>query len=195
MKQVLIVGAGGIGSWLAESLFTYKQAKQLPNAAFTFADNDAVDFKNLGYQNFRQEDLLDNKAEIIGTRYQFTSVVKRIEDPEYLKTFDCVVSAVDNSIFRKLLFTTLYDTDKYYIDLRSEGRTVAYFTRHPSHTLQSLLNTLPKTDVLEGSCQLDYELKAGIIQGGNKIIAQIGAQLILNWYRGERNPPQFFQRF
>jgi len=42
---------------------------------------------------------------------------------------------------------------------------------------------------------LSTKKKAGIVQNGNKIIAAIGSQYILNWIRNEVNPPQFIHKF
>ena len=36
-RKILIVGAGGIGSWLASTLYHLKQHKQLPDTHFTFS--------------------------------------------------------------------------------------------------------------------------------------------------------------
>ena len=43
MRHVLIVGAGGIGSWLAEHLFNLELHGQFPDdMVFTFADDDSA---------------------------------------------------------------------------------------------------------------------------------------------------------
>lgn len=197
MKTLLIVGAGGIGSWLAGNLYESKIHGQLDDLDITIADPDTVDQKNIGYQNFTMTDLLDNKAEVLANRYFMHAIPKKITDSKILDKYDCIVSAVDNSIFRRTLFDYSFTTKgqfKYWIDLRSEGRTVAIFTK--AKQSKEILNaTLPAQDVDNGSCQLSFELDKGIIQRGNKIVAAIGEQTILNWYRGEPNVNNFSYRF
>lgn len=192
-KQVLIVGCGGIGSWLCESIYNYKCNYQFNNIEFTIIDDDTVDTKNLGYQNFKTGDLMEPKAQILGDRYLFKYLIERVETLSIINKFDCVISAVDNSKFRSLLFKS---KDPYWIDLRSEGRTITFYTKHKDNTTDKMLNTLPKDISDNGSsCQLNFELENNIIQNGNRIIAAIGTQLILNWYRGEFNPPTLSFRF
>ncbi len=196
-KKILIVGGGGIGSWLAPILYELERHEQLNKAEITIADNDTIEEKTLTYQNFGLEDLTDDKAESLSARYGFGARVERIEDPKAFKHFDCVISAVDNAKFRRMLFKAADKNEAlYWIDLRSEGRTVAAFTKHKVNTLEKMLATVPDEDTEEGgSCQLEYELSAGIIQNGNKIIAAVGSQYILNWLRSEDSPPEFSALF
>jgi len=162
----------------------------------TVVDSDTVDFKNLSYQNFIKTDVMESKAVVMRDRYKFKAYTKRVMTDEDLIGYDCIISAVDNSHFRKLLYSF---SDKYpnvyWIDLRSEGRTCAAYTKSKKTNYKFMMDTLPKIDVDDGSCQLTYELTNGIVQGGNRIIAQIGAQLVLNWFRSEPNPPTFSFRF
>ena len=47
-KNILIVGAGGIGSWLAFNLFKLQEAGQLKQVrSITLADPDTVEMKNI----------------------------------------------------------------------------------------------------------------------------------------------------
>ena len=80
--------------------------------------------------------------------------------------------------------------DKYWIDLRSEGRSIAAFTKNKVNDLDYMLSTLGNEDVNDGSCQRQWELDNDIIQNGNKIVAAIGAQYVLNYIRHENSPPQ-----
>lgn len=87
--------------------------------------------------------------------------------------------------------------DKYWIDLRSTGKLVAAYCKHSKLTYKDILQTVPEVDLENGSCQLKFELETGIVQGGNRIIAEIGAQLVLTWYRneGHTNPSKFTYNF
>ena len=196
MNKILVVGAGGIGSWLGYFLFGLEKATQLGPCRIQFSDDDMVDLKNIRYQNFVKEDILEYKVAVLGDRYGFEQSTDRIVRPEQLDGWDIIISCVDNVGFRKMLFTYCGDKEKpYWIDLRSEGRAIAFYTKHAKNTLAVLIDSLPADDDNEGgSCQLAFELEAGIIQQGNKIIACIGSQLLLNHLRGEANIAQYTVR-
>jgi hypothetical protein len=75
--------------------------------------------------------------------------------------------------------------DKFWIDLRAEGRSMSYYIKHPKNDIKKMMDTMDQKDQKNHSCQLEYELDNGIIQQGNKIIAYIGSQLLLNYLRDE----------
>lgn len=187
MKNILIVGAGGIGSWLAMHLYDLKTKDQLMDTRIKFVDNDTVDSKNLRYQNFKVSEISDLKAECVANRYGFEYENIRIENDKYFKEFDCIISAVDNAKFRKLLFTYVFkknNNSTFWIDLRSEGRMFSAYTKNKINTKDKMLKSLPDSEE-NGSCQLQFELENNILQLGNKIVSAIGAQLILNYLRNE----------
>ncbi|HNW88131.1 MAG TPA: ThiF family adenylyltransferase [Bacteroidales bacterium] len=190
MKKVAIVGAGGIGSYLAFNLYELQKFNQFSNIGFTFFDDDIVEDKNLRYQKFDKVDIMDYKVECISSKYGFLGVSHKVIDVSELAQYNCIVSAVDNKQFRLDLFKYLETMPEiYWLDLRSEGRSIAYYVKHKDNTYEHMVETLPKEDTGSGSCQLEFELSAGLIQQGNKIIAAIGSQLLLNWIRGDYNRP------
>lgn len=194
--KVAVVGCGGIGSYLVKFLFDLQEKNQLESVEeIDLYDSDTVDFKNLPYQDFEEVDVTDHKAENLAERYSMVGIVEKVETPEILDKYDIIIAAVDNSKFRKLLYEWAENNpDKYWIDLRSEGRTVAYYTKNKKNTLKSMLGTLAETPEEGTSCQLAFELENNIIQQGNKIIASIGSQLLLNYLRMEFNAPTFMAR-
>lgn len=197
-RRIAIVGAGGIGSYFCKEMYNFAKHGQFGayDIQIVVWDNDTVDVKNLKYQNFQEFDLGDNKAEVIGLRYDFDYETERIDKEITLDGYDIVIAAVDNSQFRKLLYNWAQKNSKaYWIDLRSEGRSIAFFTKHKTNTLKKMLETLADTPEEGTSCQLAYELKKGIIQQGNKIIAAIGSQLFLNYLRQEKSSSKFIARF
>lgn len=189
MKKILICGVGGIGSFIVRELNRLVLNGQIDIDDFnvTITDMDSVELKNIKYQLFDKTDIFKNKAEVLGDRFCFHYKKDKIKTADQFKDYDLIVSAVDNSATRKLIYDYCFSTDKYFIDLRSEGRSFAFFTKEmPQAELQKFL----KGEMTEegASCQLKHELDQGIIQNGNVIIAAIGSQLILNWTRGIQNP-------
>jgi len=199
MKSLLIVGTGGVGSYLARNLYEYEQNNQLFDLQITLADGDDVDVKNLIYQNFEAEDILENKAKTLAKKYDFLYKDKFINVFEDLDEYDAVICAVDGTRFRKDFYEYMFKNkpEKYWIDLRSTGKLVAAYCKHKNLTHEDMLMTVPKDDIENGSCQHAFELENNIVQGGNRIIAEIGAQLILSWYRNEAdsNSAKFVYNF
>jgi hypothetical protein len=195
--SVAVVGCGGNGSWFLREISRLIKHDQIPSSVeFTIFDHDDVAKKNLPYQDFELKEVLENKAKILGERYAMLFKQKKVTKSTELDPFDLVISAVDNKDFREMLYRYMDKrTDKYWIDLRAEGRVVAIFTMHKKNTLEKLLKTLSRESNESASCQLSYELDAGIIQLGNKIAAIIGCQYLLNYLRGEDNPPEFIHMF
>tara|TARA_Y100001938_G_C8072452_1_gene423952 strand:- start:145 stop:753 length:609 start_codon:yes stop_codon:yes gene_type:complete len=195
--ETLVIGAGGIGSYLAETVHKLEEHNQFrtPSVGFTISDDDTIEDKNLPYQNFEEEELLDYKSLAIETKYPtFKGINEKIVKKSQLEGYDLIVICVDNGPTRKLVFEhCCTNKDTYFIDLRSEGQSVHAMTSDGNFSKKDLLKTI--NDQEEGSCQLKYELDRGIIQLGNRIIAQIGAQMILNYTRNEINVDTFTHRF
>jgi len=192
--NVMIAGAGGNNSWLVHNLDKLIKLNQIPETInFFIWDKDVVEIKNLLYQNFRKEDVTDNKATNLASRYiSFFDVPEFVTKEEQFDKYDVVISGVDNPKFRSMLFKYMEKhPEKYWIDLRAEGRMVALYAKHKKNTLDKMLATLPKNEDITTSCQLSYELEAGIIQYGNQIAAAIATQYFLNFIRDIPNPPEF----
>lgn len=186
LKNILIVGAGGIGSWLAHNLNHLSLNDQLNNAQFTIADDDEVEIKNLSYQYYNEDHLFEPKVQALHSQFPFFDPLKgRITQAEQFENYDLVVSAVDNTVFRKLMFETLISQEKDWLDARAEGRACSLMGSHASNTLEKMLQTIP-VEKEDQSCQRAFELENNIVQTGNRIIAAITAQNILNWVRGDK---------
>lgn len=178
--KILIIGLGGIGSFLVSHLQRAFNNDQF-SADVIIADHDNVELKNIKYQNFTKEDVLVNKAEALAKRCSIVSkaIIKKITN-ENIKGYDIYVLCVDNFETRREVIEYCYKNNKHFIDLRAEGRSVFAMTKNSS--LVEDLKTL-NDDSKSGSCQKDYELENNIIQYGNLIISAIGLQLILNYLR------------
>tara|TARA_Y100000592_G_scaffold99489_1_gene175724 strand:- start:2827 stop:3423 length:597 start_codon:yes stop_codon:yes gene_type:complete len=195
-SNILIVGAGGIGSWLCYFLYDLQTHNQINRDTYiTVADPDTVEDKNLRYQNFSIEDITDNKALVMESKYGFSGIDTIINRSEQMADYDLIISCVDNTSFRRLMFNTcMKDDTKHFIDLRSEGSTIFALSKHKKNDIEYLLSTIPE-EIENTSCQRSFELEGGIIQQGNKIIAGIGSQFVLNYIREDVNPPKFSATF
>jgi len=190
--KILIIGCGGIGSYLVRELHRLIENAQIV-ANITLCDFDNVEPKNILYQNFTEKDMLKNKASVLAKRYGFNHMIKKIEKPEDLEGYNFIILCVDNSETRKLVFEYCYSKkDVYFIDGRAEGRSIAVFTRDGNNKLD-MLKTL--NGVGSTSCQLEYMLEQGMIDNGNVIVATIISQLVLNKLRGYDNLPSYIIRF
>ena len=70
MRKIMIIGAGGIGSYLAQFLKRMNQAQRTNKPGthlydITVYDADTVDTKNLGYQAYNELDIGEKKVECI----------------------------------------------------------------------------------------------------------------------------------
>jgi len=194
-RQVLVVGAGGIGSWLIQELFLLFDRNQVLDCFFSVADDDTIDIRNLLAQNFSEDDLFDYKVEVLATKFPILLPIKeKIITEEQLQKYECILCCVDSTEFRKLLFTVWNkNRNFYFIDLRAEGRNIGFLTANKKWSLEKLLETLPKEESKRG-CQREEDLQKGVVELGNKIIASIGSQLFLNWHRNKTNIIEFSMR-
>lgn len=113
-----LVGCGGTGSYVAESLarlaYVFKQVGK--NVNITFVDPDIVEDKNLGRQRFCQSELGLNKATTLALRYNLTwgleiSAIPDYFDAKLVKSYwndlVIIIGCVDNSAARRSLGKTL----------------------------------------------------------------------------------------
>ena len=186
--KIAVIGGGGIGSSLVRALHELVVKNQLLDADITVFDDDGVEETNILYQDFSMEDVLENKAVALADRYSVRPVPDRVNSQDVIKEYEFIACCVDNTKTRKLIYKTCYQAKgPDFVDLRSEGKAIAAFTKK-GNNLKKLLATLPEEDVEDGSCQLESDKKAGTMQQGNKVVALIGSQVILDRSRGINNP-------
>lgn len=195
--RVIVVGAGGNGSWFLRHIHRLIQKSQIPDGiSFTVFDGDDVEKKNTLYQDYETKDILEKKSKVMADRYDFQAKTRYVKDVKDLEGFDVIICCVDNRDFREMMFRHVDKHDeKYWIDVRAEGQGVVIYTKNKKNTLEAMLKTLPDKNSKGTSCQREYELTAGIIQLGNQIAAIITAQYFLNFVREEENPPVFNNMF
>ena len=143
-KRFIIVGAGGIGTWLAEGVARLLEWKY-PNSALIIVDGDNYEEKNKERQHFSK---MGNKASvkaleltqqfskttfiplpkwIVGDDFKGVSDVDspKIKATDLLMDGDVVLAVVDNFAARKILFDAASKLDN--IDVFTGGNDDALF--------------------------------------------------------------------
>jgi len=123
--RIVLVGAGGIGTWLAEGVARLLEWK-FPNSALIIVDGDNYEPKNLERQNFTK---MGNKASVkaleLTEKFDKTTFIPvpkwvvgedfkgvsdgdspKIKASDLLTEGDIVLAVVDNFAARKILFDT-----------------------------------------------------------------------------------------
>lgn len=180
--KIAVIGCGGIGSYFIRGLseLIKKDISGLDRVnvmGIDLFDNDIVEEKNLSYQNFDIEDLGRNKAEVMADRTGYKAIPEKIEIPEQVQDYDLVILAVDNNEVRNIV----YQSGVKLIDLRAKGKGImAYLTQKEDTEYLNLT-----TDTGEkGGCQYTRDIQDKTIEAGNRIIAEIGLQYLLDYLRG-----------
>jgi molybdopterin/thiamine biosynthesis adenylyltransferase len=95
--NIYIIGAGGVGSWLAHSLCKLVSPKQV-----ILMDGDTLETRNLDRQLFGVADVGKNKAEVLGQRLGCTAI------PQYFSShtrdygpMDWLICCADNNAARR----------------------------------------------------------------------------------------------
>lgn len=172
MNKVLLIGAGGVGSYLAAFLFRAIRTGALEIGAVTIADFDVVEQKNLAYQDYGEKDVGKNKAAIIAKRYGFGTVQEPITDAKQLGGFDLVIVAVDNNKTRMLV----KNSGRRFLDVRAKGTMIAVFTEGS----EDYEKFTPLTKDTADSCQFTHAKDTGAVDYGNIAAASCGMQYLKN---------------
>lgn len=112
--KVLIVGIGGLGSWLAE-IFARWGIKRIG-----IIDHDKVEISNLSRQNYLEEDLGKKKVECLESRINKVNSAIKVDkyekiNLEYFKDYDIFFDCVDNIETKYLLNEISVYLNKPYI--------------------------------------------------------------------------------
>ena len=193
MRKIALVGAGGINSWCVHHLHQIIEVFEKKELMFIkIFDNDIVEEKNIlrENQNFKVEELMEQKAKALGDRYGFDyeNVFITEDNLDKLQQFDDIIVGVDNNKIRKLLYDYCLKNGKYILDLRAQGTQMAFYLPNMKDINYWNEKLFSNEDVMnrKGSCQLQADVDNDNIQSGNKIIATIGMWgLYLKHIRGE----------
>lgn len=187
--NVGVIGAGGIGSYLAEHLDRLIELGQIKKMNFTFFDDDVVEIKNMLYQNFSEGDIDSFKSEALSLKYfNLNFKNKRLKEEDLLE-FDLVVLCADNNIIRRAAYHAFCEKDIEFIDSRANGRSIGIFSSDTENYLKTIDNSSESM-----SCQNPFQIANKEIEYGNVVIAAYLAQCILNYDRKESLPSDFMIR-
>jgi len=92
---------------------------------------------------------------------------------------------VDNDSTREIVIKYCFSKNVDFLDLRSSGRIISAFPK--LEKANDNLKFVDGNDATCYSCQDRNNLLMGRIDKGNKIIALIGVQMVLNHLRGMNN--------
>tara|TARA_R110000824_G_scaffold164245_4_gene340418 strand:+ start:278 stop:871 length:594 start_codon:yes stop_codon:yes gene_type:complete len=185
-RKILIIGAGGIGSYLIDTLdnLTGNGSFETDLYHLSVSDPDTVETKNLTYQRFSQEDVGKNKAQVMKNRYSMVKIVNTypILVDSQLKGYDLVVCCVDNLHTRRMLYKANIEEVKW-LDLRSQGRNAALISYKADPSSYETLLAGPEGSF---SCQgTSWDGSIETINFMHSVIAAYGAQWIQRWFAGE----------
>jgi hypothetical protein len=195
-KQVLVIGAGGIGSLLVEHLaraFAFSGLSETHILNLTMMDSDVVESRNLPHQQFCHDNLSQPKVSIVRDRVmtigitsqsviKVNAIVEDFSAETDLSKYDLVVVAVDREEPRKIVHSKANE----WLELRARGDGFVMWSHLDDI---QILDSLPKLpEGTSASCQLDGAIETGNIQFGFALAAAHGAQWVVQWLRGGSKP-------
>jgi len=187
-KKLAIIGAGGIGSNLAELLIPALRRLSI-SANITIMDDDVVEAGNLGHQRYAVDDLGMKKVDALVSRLHNTSssvkvsaCAENLRETSQLAGFDMVVVCVDRPEPRRLV----HALDVPWVDLRCGGDGYVMLSYQSERSLVRHMTP----DHQPMSCQHPGALEDGNLEFGFSIAGTFGAQWILQQLRERRAPLQ-----
>lgn len=179
-RKVMIIGAGGIGSYLVSFL------NRVGIYDITVFDDDNVERKNLPTQNFHLGAIGEKKVDSILLAHENTVQTEPfpVLVEKQLHGYDLVICCADNLGIRRLVYRQGFGADcqNKWLDLRSQGRNGAIISYMTDEKLMTTLLAGP-----EGSFSCQGEDWDGSPEGINLThiaIAGMASQWIQRWFEG-----------
>lgn len=219
-KRIIIVGAGGIGTWLAAGVVRMLEWKY-PGSALVIVDGDNYEQRNLERQDFTQ---VGNKASVkaLELSKQFTETMiipipkwvvsdnhpptdddsTKIKASDLISEEDIVLAVVDNFAARKIIFDAASKLNN--VDVFTGGNDENLFgsvyhyrrrdgrdiTSHPVETHLEYQNP-PDRNPGEMSCQERAEIEGGTqVLATNMAVAALLLGRIQHTIVSDQNPEQ-----
>lgn len=181
-RNMLVIGAGGIGSQVLELLTAGLRRVGLCGSV-TVMDGDVVEAGNLGHQRYEHTDIGRFKAACLADRLDDEkSSLRVLADPHDLRGesqligYDLVLVCVDRPEPRRLVHALKIP----WLDVRCSGDGWVVL---PS-TAPAPLVARMTPDHEPKSCQVEGALEAGNLEFGFAVAAAYGAQWALQSWRG-----------
>jgi len=186
-RNLLLVGAGGIGTQLTELLVPALRRVNL-QGSITLMDADIVEATNLGHQRYTEGDIGSAKVSTIAKRLddensslRVKAIVENLQSADQLNGYDLVMVCVDRPEPRRLV----HALDVPWLDVRCSGDGwVVLSSASPPSLLERMTPDHPPK-----SCQVDGALDAGNLEFGFAVAAAHAAQWALQTWRGQPTVP------
>ena len=175
-RKIMIIGAGGIGSYLVSFL------NRIGLYEIHVFDDDTVEEKNLTYQNYNLMDVGTKKVEALAETFDIVPQPYFVLVKEQLANYDLVVCCADNLAVRRLLYREGFGADcqNKWLDLRSQGRNGALISYKMDPSLMESMLAGPQGSF---SCQgTDWDGSAEGIDTMHIAISGIATQWIQKWF-------------
>ena len=182
MRKVMIIGAGGIGSFLASFL------DRIGIYQITLFDDDTIEDKNITYQNYNSDVVGEKKVHAMSVDFD------RVKGEPYavlvrdqLLGYDLVVCCADNLAVRRLLYREGHGKDATikWLDLRAQGRNAALISYKVDTSLVGDFLSGPEGSF---SCQgEDWDGSSEGIDTMHIAIAGIATQWIQKWFNNNED--------
>jgi len=183
--RIGVAGVGGIGAFMLESLYNYGSVRrQFPfdPSKIDLYDDDLVDASNMLHQNYSDEDIGKQKAELCAERYGFNAVTRFMTKDDFAN-YDVVFCCVDGMAFRKMLYNYGWEhPELFWIDGRCSSRHIGLY--HSRLSRRHIESDLSDSQTRTG-CLLEVDKKNNVSHVTPKIIANIMVQTYLNYIRDE----------
>mgnify|MGYP003138758868 FL=1 len=179
-RNVMIIGVGGIGSYLAPLL------KRVGTYSMFLADPDIVEEKNLLYQNFDKVNVGEKKVNSLFMNGHVRSDYRIRTDACLRKgKMDLIVCCADNLDIRRLLYRQGFQDDAKvkWLDLRAQGRNGALISYLTDPKFSDMFLQGPEGSF---SCQGEQdEITPESVHFTHVAVAGMAAQWIQRWFNGE----------
>ena len=179
-SKILVIGAGGIGSYLIEVL------NRTECYDIVVADPDSVEDKNIYSQNYENEDCGISKvyALLKGAELRTRTKYPILTDKQ-LNGYDLIICCADNLDVRRLLYRKGFQSDcaGKWLDLRAQGRNCAYISYRADRNKHDVLLAGPEGSF---SCQGDsWDGTNSNVHFMQVAIAGLGAQWVQRFFNDE----------
>ena len=179
-RNVMIIGVGGIGSYLAPLL------KRVGTYSMFLADPDIVEEKNLLYQNFDKVNVGEKKVNSLFMNGHVRSDYRIRTDACLRKDkMDLIVCCADNLDIRRLVYRQGFQDDAKvkWLDLRAQGRNGALISYLTDPKFSDMFLQGPEGSF---SCQGEQdEITPESVHFTHVAVAGMAAQWIQRWFNGE----------